>query len=236
MKKSKLSHKVSLVSVSPHDDGGKLLTKDIKNLENIGIETRIITGNKRPLSVVYNEVIINIEDSVDYLILCHDDITVFPYSEDFQKSIDIMKDGNFALGGLAGTKECVIKEKNLWHLMNNVKPFYNASGEVRHYTNKQYDHYFNSKFGTYPERVILLDGVFLWLDIKKIKEHNILFDESCPAPFHFYDLDFCLTINKNHLKMTTLPVKIVHASHGLSDIQNEDWNKGNEWFKQKWSN
>ena len=227
--KNNLSSNICLVSVSPHDDGGKLLIKDIKDIENLGIKTNIIKGNTKPLANVYNKVLYSLDKDVEYLILCHDDISIFPYKGDFEKSIQIMKDGDYALGGLAGTKECVIKDKNLWHLMNNVRPFYNASGEVRHYTNTQYDHYFNSNFGPYPEREILLDGLFLWLDVKNIK-----FDESCPSPFHFYDLDFCLTVNKNSLKMTTLSVKVVHASHGLSDIQNEEWNKGNEWFKEKW--
>jgi len=194
----------------------------------------IVQSNTTPLPKLYNQKIIEHGES-KYIIFCHDDVSL----EDPQlyEKIDkaIGNNSEFAICGVAGSKECVIKNNNLWHVMNSTgKPFYNCSGAVAHYTGKDDTECFMSNFGTTPARVILLDGVFLAVNVEKINKVGLRFDEDNPTGFHFYDLLFCLDANKLGLKMTTVPIWLVHKSHGLNNLEDEEWNKGNEYFKKKW--
>lgn len=190
---------------------------------------RLFENNNRGLPELYNKCIT--ESNSDYIIFCHDDVSI----EDSQlpEKIDqaIGDDSEFAICGVAGNQKCRVQDKNLWHLMGDRD---SMSGAVAHYTGKDDTECFMTNFGVTPKRCILLDGVFLAVNVKKIREVGLKFDEDCPAKFNFYDLNLCMRANELGLKMTTWPIWIVHKSHGLSDINQEDWNKGNEYFKKKW--
>ena len=206
-----------------HDDSTEVL--DIHHKKNVDGDS---------LAVIYNDAINNNNiKNHDYLIFCHDDLSL----EDAQllNKLDaaIGEDSEFAICGLAGNAKCNIQDKNLWHLMGDRK---SMSGAVAHYTGKDDTECFMTPFGATPKRVLLLDGVFIAINLKKIKEAGLRFDEDNPSEFHFYDLDFCLQANKLGLKMTTVPIWAVHTSHGLSDINNKKWVEGNKYFKNKWGN
>lgn len=190
---------------------------------------RLFENNNRGLAGLYNKCIT--ESNSDYIVFCHDDVSI----EDTQlpEKIDqaIGDDSEFAICGVAGNQKCRVQDKNLWHLMGDRD---SMSGAVAHYTGKDDTECFMTNFGVTPKRCILLDGVFLAVNVKKIREAGLRFDEDCPAKWNFYDLNFCMRANELGLKMTTWPIWIVHKSHGLSDINQEDWNKGNEYFKKKW--
>ena len=66
-------------------------------------------------------------------------------------------------------------------MMNNdVK---SLSGAVAHYTGKDDTECFMTNFGPTPKRVVMLDGLFLAINVKKIQESGIRFDESYPSGF-----------------------------------------------------
>lgn len=198
------------------------------DLEFVGI-------NKRPLAKVYNEQIENGFD-FDYIIFCHDDISIEDNSIGMKLQKAIGENSEYAICGVAGMTKARIAHKNLWHLMSmSGKPFDGASGAVGHYTGKDDTECFMSNFGPMPKRVTLLDGVFIAINVKKVREAGLWFDENYPTPFDFYDLDFCLTANKLGLKMTTWPIWIVHKSHGLDQSKMEEWEKGNKYFINKWT-
>lgn len=191
------------------------------------------TDNKESVAKMYNKALDdpNINQH-DYVIFCHDDVSI--EDANLLKKIDkaIGDDSEFAICGTAGTSSCVIKDKCLWHMMHN--DITSLSGAVAHYTDKDDTECYMTNFGTSPKRVIMLDGLFIAVNIRKIKEVGVRFDESYPSKFHFYDLDFCLEANKAGLKITTYPIWMVHKSHGLEDINNPEWNAGNQHFKNKW--
>lgn len=112
----------------------------------------------------------------------------------------------------------------------------NLSGAVAHGVNKSMTHSFMTPFGVYPQRCLLMDGVFLAVKMSSALMSGVKFDETNPAIAHFYDLDFCLSANKVHLKMTTWPIYITHRSPGLESLQDPQWNIGQKWFLEKWSN
>ena len=88
------------------------------------------------------------------------------------------------------------------------------------------------------KRCLLLDGVMLVIDVDSLKKNkeSIIFDESNPYGFHFYDLDFCLTCNSYGIKMGTFDTKIAHNSHGLTNPNDPNFLKSHEWFKNNLSN
>lgn len=188
--------------------------------------------DNKSLSELYNDKIrYAIDEEYDYIVFCHDDVTL-----DFRQLYEnlynsIGDESEYAIMGVAGNTKCKIIDKNLWHIMGDKN---SMSGAVAHYTGKDDTECFMTSFGATPKRCILLDGVFLALNIKKISEVGLRFDENLPSNFHFYDLDFCLNANKLGLRMTTWPFWITHQSHGLSDINHKEWNLGNEYFKKKW--
>jgi len=89
----------------------------------------------------------------------------------------------------------------------------------------------NTNFGT-SGRVLILDGLFLAFNPKKISEAGVRFDETCPAKFHFYDIDFSLQCNKAKLKLGTAEIEVVHSSPGLKSFTDE-WLAGQKWFLDK---
>lgn len=92
---------------------------------------------------------------------------------------------------------------------------------------------FMTSFGPFPDRVTVLDGVFLAFETEKLRSSKARFDEN--FKWHHYDIDFSLTCNKNKLKLGVWPVFVYHESPGLKDINDIEWNKSNEYFRQKWN-
>jgi GT2 family glycosyltransferase len=86
-------------------------------------------------------------------------------------------------------------------------------------------------FGVYPHRVLLIDGVFM--AIKRKVFEQVRFDETCPAKFHFYDLDYSLSCHKAGFKIGVSDILITHASPGLREFTSE-FNEGQKWFLEKW--
>jgi hypothetical protein len=62
---------------------------------------------------------------------------------------------------------------------------------------------------------------------------DVKFDEGFPSRFHYYDLDFSLTCNKNKLKIGVVDIPVIHASGGLSSPDQEFYN-GQNYFLKKW--
>lgn len=228
---------VIVTATSEKDDQESILYKSLFDgqvckpvFKNLGYRSQV--NNKEHLAKVYNHYLDTIKDA-KYIIFCHDDISI--EDSKLYEKIDkaIGDDSPYTICGVAGNTQARIQEKNLWHLMGNKD---SMSGAVAHYTGKDATKCFMTNFGVTPQRCILLDGIFLAVNVDKINEVGLRFDENYPTGFHFYDIDFCLEANKKGLKMTTWPIWIVHMSHGLTDINNEDWNKNNEYFKNKWIN
>ena len=192
------------------------------------IECNIEFNNTEALSKVYNKFIIN--DLKDYIVVfVHDDCIIEDMALIQKLRASMME---FDVVGLAGIKEPItIKEPALWHLMGDRSQY---SGAVAHFTGNDDVERFMTSFGVTPARVILLDGVFLAVNVEKCLEKNVRFDKTNPARFHYYDVDFSLTANKAGLKLGTWPIWVTHKSHGLTK-PDEEFYKGQEWFIKKWT-
>jgi GT2 family glycosyltransferase len=86
-------------------------------------------------------------------------------------------------------------------------------------------------YGPAPQECLLLDGCFLAVAARTLREHNIRFDER--FAFHFYDLDFCRTCRGAGLRLGTWPIAVTHASGGRFDTP--QWEQALAVYRRKWS-
>tara|TARA_R100000152_G_C6753397_1_gene177153 strand:+ start:663 stop:1307 length:645 start_codon:yes stop_codon:yes gene_type:complete len=182
-------------------------------------------NNKESLHKVYNKAIdFAIQEDVENLVLVHDDVILENYSEEKLNTLF----NKFDVIGVAGTTQVKLQSPALWHIMGGGFGSGNLHGAVAHGNEKEKH---MTPFGAYPKRVVLLDGVFLAISRKVFKK--IRFDESCPAKWHFYDLDYTMQCHKAGFKLGVGDILITHNSPGLTSFT-EEFNKGQEWFLQKW--
>lgn len=220
----------SAKSVSDFKDTlhSKFVEKNETDIHDTWISTTEICNNSESLASVYNEQIIDSFNKKRILVFVHDDVII----EDLylhEKLNEAME--RFDIVGLAGIKAPItIKSPALWHLLGHPSQY---SGSVAHF-DKDGIKRFMTTYGPSPERVVLLDGLFIAINTERILEKGLLFDENNPAKFHYYDLNFCLQANKLGLKLGTWPIWVTHKSHGLEQ-PTEDWKKGQDYFLNKWN-
>ena len=182
-------------------------------------------NNKESLHKVYNKAIdFALQEDVQQLVLVHDDVILESFSEKKLRTLF----SRFDVVGCAGSTEVKLQPPALWHLMGGGFGSGNLFGAVAH---GNIDEKNMTAFGSYPKRVVLLDGVFL--AIKRKVFEKIRFDETCPAKWHFYDLDYSMQCHKAGFKLGVGDILITHNSPGLTSFT-EEFNKGQEWFLKKW--
>lgn len=191
-------------------------------------------NNKDSLAKEYNKVIdVCLKNNTEWIIFCHDDI-VIDTSDLISKLYTY--DTMFDVVGVAGTSAVFKKDgiPNLWHILAKEQKY--THGAVAHFQDPKHtlntDARFMTSFGTYPHPTILIDGVFMCIHRRAFSK--IRFDESCPSRFHFYDLQYSLDCSLNRLRVGVGDIRITHASHGLRDINDEEFQLGNKWFAEKY--
>ena len=162
-------------------------------------------------------------NNIDISVFVHDD--VFINCGDLLSRLDTYGK-MYTVFGLAGATTCKVKEPALWHLMSERK---DQKGNVAHGSPEQYQY---TSFGPIPGRVLVIDGVLMGINIRNLPT-NIKFDESYPSKFHYYDLDFSLECNKNHIKIGVVDIPIIHSSPGLTN-PNKEFYEGQKYFINKW--
>jgi hypothetical protein len=196
------------------------------SLEKMGWNhiTNIFYDNKEGLPKIYNS-FLNKDNQGKKIIFLHhdvliDDILIFEKLEIAFEKYDIV--------GLAGSKKCNIKSPmSAWHLMCDRE---DMVGEVSHSKEKKH---WTTVFGPTDSRALILDGVFIAVDVDKLLETNTTFDEN--FDFHHYDISFCLRANQNKLKMGVYPIKLTHFGMGDS-MHSDSWRSSAEKFKKLYVN
>jgi len=193
-------------------------------LEKLNIVPAVVYENTESLSKVYNRFIT--EDlRGTKVIFVHDDVLI----EDlFLLDKLNLAFETFDIVGLAGAKSCDLNaEHPAWHLM---APREALVGEVAH---SKAGINWTTVFGQTPSRTLILDGLFIAVDVAKLLDTNTRFDED--FSFHHYDITFCLKANSNKLKIGVYPIRVVHF--GLGDSMNTpEWQESAIKFKQKYNN
>lgn len=160
------------------------------NIDYYNTEIHYEENNTKSLQFLYNKFLSDArQNNVDIAAFIHDD--VFINCRDLLRRLEDSS-RNYTVFGVAGAMECKVQEPALWHLMSKRE---SHRGNVAHGSPEQYQY---TSFGPIPGRVLVIDGVFMAFNIKKLSS-DLKFDESYPSKFHYYDLDFCLECNKKVL-------------------------------------
>lgn len=193
----------------------------LEKLKN-NFDFEIIFNNKTGLSKLYNS-FIKKENTDKKIVFVHDDVLIedlflLEKLEDAFNSYDII--------GLAGAKSCDLNSQiPAWHLMSKREDFV---GEVSHSDMKRF---WTNSYGITPSRSLIIDGLFIAVNVKKLLETNTKFDED--FTFHHYDITFCLNANKNKLKIGVYPIKATH--YGLGDsMMSQEWKESALKFQEKY--
>ena len=178
-------------------------------------------NNTQGLAKLYNKFLdLAIKEKFEYVMFIHDDVHLEhdprPKLEKLFEEYDIV--------GVAGCSKAEIKSPALWHLMGQG----HLHGAVAH---KHEDKKYMTSFGSYPQRVVMIDGVFMAFNRKAIE--TVRFDEDCPSKFHFYDLCMCASALEKGLKIGVGDVMITHESPGLREFT-EDWKTGEKYYLEKY--
>lgn len=211
------------------------LFKSLEKLD-IDVDVQFFLENERGLAEVYNDCMCVADDkNVDALILVHDDVILeenpIPKLEKLFNEYDVV--------GVAGCSKAEIKSPALWHIMGGGFGGGNLHGCVQHKQYVKYDFapmqgYWvtpKTEFGKYPNRVVMIDGVFMALNRKAVKE--LSFDEKSPSKFHFYDLNFSLKAHSDGYKLGVGDILITHESPGLREFS-DDWKNGEKYFLENY--
>jgi glycosyltransferase involved in cell wall biosynthesis len=191
-------------------------TSGVPNIQIIPIEN----NGEYSLTEVYNKILLRSHN--DILVLCHDDI-YFDSKNWGQKILNHFKrNPEYGILGLAGTTN-IPKSGKWWEDFSKMK------GIVNHeHGGKKWESKYSASSGNQIDDVVLVDGLFIVVNRKKIKEN---FNEGIKG-FHFYDVDFSF---RNYIKDVRIGVvydiRVTHKSIGQT---NEQWEKNREIFAEKY--
>jgi len=190
-------------------------------------------NNRHPmakgLSKIYNEAI-DAYCNDDTLVFVHDDV----YIHDWFLSVRVSQAlETFDLIGVAGSANPDLKQPS-WGLRFDANLFpqgwqenLDKSGAVNHVDPC---HPRFEIFGETPKECRLLDGCFLAVRASKIRSAGVRFAEQ--FKLHCYDIDFCRSAKKAHLKLGTWPIAVTHRSAG--DFRSEDFRNAARAYLDKW--
>jgi hypothetical protein len=181
-----------------------------------------INNGEKSLTQVYNEILD--ESPNDIIIFTHDDV-YFDTKAWFHKIKSHFEKTEYGILGMAGTTH--LSETGQWWETKRKK---DMIGIVNHESGgRKWESKYSEGFGNDIHPAVIVDGVFIAVDRKKLKNK---FNEEFEG-FHFYDLPFCY---ENYLKGVKVGVitnvRMTHKSIGMT---NEQWEKNRKLFVQKFS-
>jgi hypothetical protein len=190
------------------------------------VSISLYLNNKKGLPWAYNSAIDGEGNSEQILVFLHDDLQLidFFWADELRVALD-----HFDVVGLAGNRRrttrqpswAFVDERMRWDKAENL------SGHVRHGEGCLAR---VSRYGPTPQRCLLMDGVFLAVRRRVLRQRGLRFDER--FQFHFYDLDFCRRAEQLGVSMGTWPISVIHQSGG--DFGSARWRSGLAAYFQKW--
>jgi hypothetical protein len=203
-----------------------------KRYDQALFDVEFVKDNSAGLPEVYNRYLT--EKNRDKIVLfVHDDLEIHDLN-----LVEKLNESPWDITGLAGGAQFNFQDKNLWHICAPRESF---SGSVTHPLAMQEGNQIkvddsrklSTLFGPWPQRCLVLDGLFLAVNVDRALETGWCFDER--HKFHHYDIASCLSANEKKLKMGTWPVFVVH--HGLGNsYMTPEWEESNKIFKDNWQN
>lgn len=170
------------------------------------VELLVAYENKLGLSKLYNKEI-DRHQGYDWIVFIHDDIRIYDNSI-YLKLLDAEKRG-WDVVGVAGSKSYQVPHPEIptgwWSAQNKAN---GLAGFVAHNIDGKIG---MSVFGPAPQRVLVIDGVFIAVSRRAI-ETGLRFDDA--FNWNHYDMALCLNAYKKGLAVGVEPIYIEHRSPG----------------------
>lgn len=236
MKLTSRGKNIRIVVATPHNEESFKKTDFCKfKVKDTNFIFSIEYNNLEGLPTVYNKYITKTYKD-EYVIFVHDDLLI---SDLFAKEKILQGFEHYDIVGLAGTNKIVDTSFPAWHVMAgwNIPEHgrTHSLGEVAHVyeDNSKTDQIQTSCYGKTQGRALLLDGLFLGINVERLLQTDCKFDTD--FNYHFYDLSFCLRANQNKLKMGVIQLFCTHR--GLGDgIHSKEWIDNAPKFIKKYFN
>lgn len=218
---------VTCTKKSKQERDSLLIYKSL-NLLRHEIDLEIIYDNTRGLPENYNTYLTRkYAKKYDYVLFVHDDV----YIDDLKIRGKLYTAHNqFDIVGLAGCLKPVIKKPALWHMMSDRS---NWRGYVAHNHKDDFATINMTSFGPTPSRVVLIDGLFMSVNLKKVLKSEWRFDDR--FKFHHYDLASCLTANQKKMTIGVTPINVIHSSPGLLNYHDADFQLSEKLFLENYA-
>ena len=203
------------------------LYEHYKTVPDVSLDFNLVTNNTEGLSKVYNKFLTK-DNEKKIVVFCHDDLNIHNLDV-----VDRLNDAikQFDIVGLAGTSE--FKRGDVaWHTHEGKwRDKSVLSGKVWHNLDGNHN---ESVFGELPKRCIVMDGLFLAVNVEKALQADWKFDED--FNWNFYDLSSCLFANEKKLKMGTWDIPVTHFSGGGGEngYGSPSWQIDADNFVNKW--
>lgn len=214
---------VSMTKTSPLDFLSTPLGRTFSRVKNLA-DTRITYHNTAGCSEVYNRFLID-EYADKILMFVHDDV----YLEDYwvvQRVNDALL--YYDVVGIVG--QGYPFPATQWDVDGN-------EGVIAHWSKgtvamgaspTESKLSFNAES---PAECFALDGQFMAMNMEKVLESKVKFDNR--FAFGFYDTDFCRTATQCGLKIGVWPIVATHVSSGRA-FGTEMWFREMAIYKEKW--
>lgn len=200
-----------------------LLHQSIEKLQK-NFETKWYCENKLGLSKIYNAAFKDYAKDYQRIVYVHDDVYLDDAMLD-SKLDDAMHNMNYDIVGLAGALNPTIQHPALWHIMSKREHHRGYAGHLSHDGFK-----YMTGFGTTPARVVVVDGLFVAVNVKAAIEKNWQWNEN--FEFHHYDIASCIDANAKGMKVGVYPINVFHQSPGLLSLDDDKWSASNKKFLQ----
>lgn len=157
----------------------------------------------------------------DIIILCHDDIQILETHESFKSSILPCLGENIGFLGVAGATRFDQSLQGVWW---NARHTQESRGFVFQGANRRTA--VPNWFGNFGQ-VIVLDGLFLAIQYKKLKEIGLTQPSYLDSGWDFYDIHLTLESHYKGYNNFAVPILIMHESPG---VMRPEWNLSREKF------
>jgi len=205
--------------------GRKESTRLLPSLERLGTDRfTFFEDNTVGLSARYNSIIEQRRGNDEIVVLVHDDVAIgdLYIVEKLNDAVSRLGYTVVGVAGNAGFQFIPDAPVTIWL----QPPVEQLSGAVEYVFGDNQSRW--NVFGITPKRCVVLDGLFLAVDMSRIGQ--VRFDER--FTFHFYDLDFCLTAHTSGLVLGTTNVHVSHPSAGGYD--SPAFLEAQKVFRAKW--
>jgi GT2 family glycosyltransferase len=194
---------------------------------NIPIQLYLAESNTSPLALHYNRAIQQAPDG-QILVFVHDDVGLLDryLPESLQEAMN-----RFDVVGVVGNR--VMRPRQpAWSFPEKLGHWdiaHRLLGAVHHELPDGQQIF--SRFGDTRCNAAVIDGLFIAARADTLRQNRVAFDPA--LAFHFYDLDFCVQLNKAGLRTGVWPIAISHGSSG--GYGSDSWKQAYSIFcKKNW--